>query len=233
MAGNPESGRNRERNMTGKTLPMSEALETYLREVSLREPGILRRLREETAGLPEAQMQIAPEQGQFLNLLVGLLGAKRIIEVGTFTGYSALWMAQALPEDGRLVACDVSEEWTDIARRYWAEAGVAERIDLRLAPALETLEALLEEERGHYDLAFIDADKANYEAYYEACLKLLDSTGLVVIDNTLWSGRVIDPEADDEDTVAIRQFNDKLHADERVDLSLLPLADGLTLARKR
>ncbi|NCF10529.1 MAG: SAM-dependent methyltransferase [Gammaproteobacteria bacterium] len=219
--------------MTGKTLPMSEALETYLREVSLREPGILRRLREETAGLPEAQMQIAPEQGQFLNLLVGLLGAKRIIEVGTFTGYSALWMAQALPEDGRLVACDVSEEWTDIARRYWAEAGVAERIDLRLAPALETLEALLEEERGHYDLAFIDADKANYEAYYEACLKLLDSTGLVVIDNTLWSGRVIDPEADDEDTVAIRQFNDKLHADERVDLSLLPLADGLTLARKR
>jgi predicted O-methyltransferase YrrM len=142
-------------------------------------------------------------------------------------------MAQALPEDGRLVACDVSEEWTDIARRYWAEAGVAERIDLRLAPALETLEALLEEERGHYDLAFIDADKANYEAYYEACLKLLDSTGLVVIDNTLWSGRVIDPEADDEDTVAIRQFNDKLHADERVDLSLLPLADGLTLARKR
>ena len=219
--------------MTGKTLPMSEALETYLREVSLREPGILRRLREETAGLPEAQMQIAPEQGQFLNLLVGLLGAKRIIEVGTFTGYSALWMAQALPEDGRLVACDVSEEWTDIARRYWAEAGVTERIDLRLAPALETLEALLEEERGHYDLAFIDADKANYEAYYEACLKLLDSTGLVVIDNTLWSGRVIDPEADDEDTVAIRQFNDKLHADERVDLSLLPLADGLTLARKR
>ena len=219
--------------MTGKTLPMSEALETYLREVSLSEPGILRRLREETAGLPEAQMQIAPEQGQFLNLLVGLLGAKRIIEVGTFTGYSALWMAQALPEDGRLVACDVSEEWTDIARRYWAEAGVAERIDLRLAPALETLEALLEEERGHYDLAFIDADKANYEAYYEACLKLLDSTGLVVIDNTLWSGRVIDPEADDEDTVAIRQFNDKLHADERVDLSLLPLADGLTLARKR
>jgi predicted O-methyltransferase YrrM len=180
--------------MTGKTLPMSEALETYLREVSLREPGILRRLREETAGLPEAQMQIAPEQGQFLNLLVGLLGAKRIIEVGTFTGYSALWMAQALPEDGRLVACDVSEEWTDIARRYWAEAGVAERIDLRLAPALETLEALLEEERGHYDLAFIDADKANYEAYYD---------------------------------------NDKLHADERVDLSLLPLADGLTLARKR
>ena len=220
--------------MTGKTLPMSEALETYLREVSLREPGILRRLREETAGLPEAQMQIAPEQGQFLNLLVGLLGAKRIIEVGTFTGYSALWMAQALPEDGRLVACDVNEGWTAIARRYWEEAGVSERIELRLAPATETLNALIGEGRsGTFDFAFIDADKANYEAYYEACLKLLDSTGLVVIDNTLWSGRVIDPEADDEDTVAIRQFNDKLHADERVDLSLLPLADGLTLARKR
>ena len=219
--------------MTGKTLPMTEALETYLREVSLREPGTLRRLREETAALPEAQMQIAPEQGQFLHLLVGLTGAKRIIEIGTFTGYSALWMARALPEDGRLVACDVSEEWTAIARRYWEEAGVAERIDLRIAPALETLDTLLEEERGHYDLAFIDADKANYEAYYEACLKLLDSTGLVVVDNTLWSGRVIDPAVDDEDTVAIRRFNDKLHADERVDLSLLPLADGLTLARKR
>jgi predicted O-methyltransferase YrrM len=219
--------------MTGKTLPMNEALEAYLREVSLREPGILRRLREETAELPKAQMQIAPEQGQFLHLLVGLTGAKRIIEIGTFTGYSALWMAQALPADGRLVACDVSEEWTAIAQSYWEEAGVAERIDLRLAPALETLDELLEEERGHYDLAFIDADKANYEAYYEACLKLLDSTGLVVADNTLWSGRVIDPAADDEDTVAIRQFNDKLHADERVDLSLLPLADGLTLARKR
>ena len=219
--------------MTGKTLPMNEALESYLRGVSLREPGILRRLREETADLPEAQMQVAPEQGQFLNLLVGLLGAKRIIEVGTFTGYSALWMAQAMREDGRLVTCDISEEWTAIAQRYWAEAGVAERIDLRLAPALETLETLLEEERGHYDLAFIDADKAGYEAYYEACLKLLHGGGLIVADNTLWSGRVIDPEVNDEDTVAIRQFNDKLHADERVDLSLLPLADGLTLARKR
>ncbi len=219
--------------MTGKTLPMNEALEAYLREVSLREPGILRRLREETAELPEARMQVAPEQGQFLHLLVGLLGARRVLEIGTFTGYSALWMAQAMPADGRLVACDVSAEWTDIARRYWEEAGVAERIDLRLAPALETLDQLLEKERGHYDLAFIDADKASYEAYYEGCLKLLHGNGLVVIDNTLWSGRVIDPAVDDEDTVAIRQFNDKLHADERVDLSLLPLADGLTLARKR
>ncbi|MDX1594285.1 MAG: class I SAM-dependent methyltransferase [Gammaproteobacteria bacterium] len=220
--------------MTGKNLQMNDALETYLRDVSLRETGLLRRLREETEEMPEASMQVAPEQGQFLNLLVGLLGARRIVEIGTFTGYSALWMAGALPEDGRLVTCDVSEEWTAVAQRYWEEAGLAERIDLRLAPALETLETLLEEERGHYDLAFIDADKEGYDAYYEACLKLLHSGGLIVVDNTLWSGRVIDPEADDDaDTVAIREFNDKLHADERIDLCLLPLADGVTLARKR
>jgi predicted O-methyltransferase YrrM len=219
--------------MTRKTLPMNEVLEDYLRSVSLREPGILRRLREETAALPEAQMQVAPEQGQFLHLLVHLTGARRVLEVGTFTGYSALWMAQALPEDGRLVTCDISEEWTTIARRYWEEAGVAERIDLRLAPASQTLDALLEEERGHYDIAFIDADKTGYETYYETCLKLLRGGGLAVIDNTLWSGRVLEPDSGDEDTEAIRQFNDKLHADERVDLSLLPLADGVTLARKR
>ena len=161
------------------------------------------------------------------------IGARRAVEVGTFTGLSALAIAGGLPPEGRLLCFDISEEWTAIAQRYWAEAGVAERIDLRLAPALETLETLLEEERAHYDLAFIDADKAGYEAYYEACLKLLHGGGLIVVDNTLWSGRVIDPEVNDEDTVAIRQFNDKLHADERVDLSLLPLADGLTLARKR
>ena len=219
--------------MTGQTLPMNAALEAYLRRVSLREPGIQRRLREATLELPEARFLVAPEQGQFLQLLVRLVGAKRILEIGTFTGYSALWMAEALPADGRLVTCDVSEEWTAIAREHWAEAGVAERIDLRVRPALETLEALLEEERGHYDLAFIDADKANYDAYYEACLKLLRGGGLVVADNTLWSGRVADPVVDDEDTVALREFNLKLLADERVDLSLLPLADGVTLARKR
>jgi len=212
---------------------MTESLESYLRSVSLREPGILRRLRKETAELPEARFQVAPEQGQFLQMLVHLTGAKRVIEIGTYTGYSALWMAEALPEDGRLVTCDISKEWTDIAVRYWEEAGVAERIDLRLAPAIETLKALLDEERGHYDLAFIDADKQSYETYYEACLKLLHSGGLIVADNTLWSGRVADPAVEDVDTEAIRQFNQKLHADERVDISLLPLADGVTLARKR
>lgn len=219
--------------MSGKNLPMTDALEAYLRTVSLREPGILRRLREATAELPEAHLQIAPEEGQFLQLLVRLLGAHRVLEIGTFTGYSALWMALALPEDGRLVTCDSSEEWTAIARQYWQEAGLAERIDLRLGPASESLAALLEEERGHYDLAFIDADKEGYDGYYEACLKLLRSGGLVVVDNTLWYGRPADPADQDADTVAIRQFNDKLHADERVDLSLLPLVDGVTLARKR
>lgn len=219
--------------MSGKNLPMTDALEAYLRTVSLREPGILRRLREATAALPEAHLQIAPEEGQFLQLLVRLLGAHRVLEIGTFTGYSALWMALALPEDGLLVTCDSSEEWTAIARQYWQEAGLAERIDLRLGPASESLAALVEEERGHYDLAFIDADKEGYDGYYEACLKLLRSGGLVVVDNTLWYGRPADPEDQDADTVAIRQFNDKLHADERVDLSLLPLVDGVTLARKR
>jgi predicted O-methyltransferase YrrM len=219
--------------MSGKNLPMTDALEAYLRTVSLREPGILRRLREATAELPEAHLQIAPEEGQFLQLLVRLLGAHRVLEIGTFTGYSALWMALALPEDGLLVTCDSSEEWTAIAREYWKEAGLAERIDLRLGPASESLAALLEEERGHYDLAFIDADKEGYDGYYEACLKLLRSGGLVVVDNTLWYGRPADPADQDADTVAIRQFNDKLHADERVDLSLLPLVDGVTLARKR
>jgi predicted O-methyltransferase YrrM len=219
--------------MSGKNLPMTDALEAYLRTVSLREPGILRRLREATAELPEAHLQIAPEEGQFLQLLVRLLGARRVLEIGTFTGYSALWMALALPEDGRLVTCDSSKEWTAIAREYWLEAGVAARIDLRLGPADESLAALVEEERGHYDLAFIDADKEGYDGYYEACLKLLRGGGLVVVDNTLWSGRPADPEDHDADTVAIRQFNDKLHADERVDLSLLPLVDGVTLARKR
>jgi predicted O-methyltransferase YrrM len=202
--------------------------------VSLREPPLLLRLREETMALPEAGMQIAPEQGQFMGLLVSITGARKILEIGTFTGYSALCMATALPPEGRLWACDVSTEWTRLAERYWAEAGVRDRIDLRLAPALETVRAL--EDAGEaltFDLVFIDADKENYGAYYEAALRLLKPGGLVIIDNTLWNGRVADTAANDASTLAIRAFNERLRDDLRVDLTLLPIGDGLTLARKR
>jgi predicted O-methyltransferase YrrM len=179
-------------------------------------------------------MQISPEQGQFMRLLVEMIGARRAIEVGTFTGYSSISVALGLPEDGRLVACDVSEEWTDIARRYWAEAGVADKITLHLAPALETLDSLVAAgEAGAYDFAFIDADKGGYMDYYERCLVLVPEGGVIAVDNVLWEGRVADPEDTDESTEAIRAFNTKLLADERVSLSMLPLADGLTLARKR
>jgi predicted O-methyltransferase YrrM len=182
-------------------------------------------------------MQIAPEQGQFMALLVRLIGARRILEIGTFTGYSALAMALALPADSRLVACDVSETWTDVARRFWAEAGVAERIDLRLRPALETLETLetlsAEGGRDGFDLAFIDADKERYRDYFEACLRLVRPGGLICVDNTLWGGSVADPQRTDADTEAIRAFNAALHADPRIDLSLVPIGDGLTLARRR
>ena len=220
--------------MSNRSISLTDSLYDYLREVSLREPGVLRRLREETAADPLARMQISPEQGQFMGLLARLTGARRCIEVGVFTGYSALSVAAALPEDGRIVACDVSEHWTAIARRYWAEAGVAHKIDLRLAPALETLEALASAGGfASYDFVFIDADKTEYVAYYELALQLLRPGGLVVADNTLWSGRVADPEVADEDTVAIRHFNEHLHRDERIDLSLVPIGDGLTLARKR
>lgn len=220
--------------MSSRTITLDEALYAYLLEVSLREPDVLRRLREETRALPEARMQISPEQGQFMALLVRLMDARRIIEVGTFTGYSALAMAMALPAGGRLVACDVSEAWTAIARRYWEEAGVAGRIELRLAPALDTLDALLAGgDEGAFDLMFIDADKERYADYYERGLRLLRPGGLIAIDNVLWSGRVIDPGRQDPDTQAIRAFNAALHADPRIDLSLLPIGDGLTLARKR
>ncbi len=184
--------------------------------------------------MEQANMQVGPEQGQFMALLVELIGARNALEVGTFTGYSALAVALALPEDGRLVACDVSEEWTAIGRRYWEEAGVAHKIDLRLAPALETLDALLAEGRaGTFDFAFIDADKEGYDAYYERALELTRAGGLVVLDNTLWRGDVADPTISDVDTDAIRAINTKLAGDERVTLSLLPVGDGLTLARKR
>ena len=220
--------------MSNKYLPLNDRIYEYLQAVSLREHDALRRLREETAAMSEANMQIAPEQGQLMALLVQLLGAKRTLEVGVFTGYSSLAVALALPADGRVVACDVSEEWTRIARRYWQEAGVAGKIDLRLAPALDTLDRLLRDgQAGSFDFAFIDADKSNYDAYYERALELVRAGGLVCIDNVLWSGRVADPAAEDEDTAAIRALNRKLHGDERVDLSLLPLADGITLARKR
>jgi len=181
-----------------------------------------------------AQMQIGPEQGQFMALLVELMGARNALEIGTFTGYSALAVALALPEGGRLVACDISEEWTAVGRRYWEEAGVAHKIDLRLAPALETLDALLTEGRaGAFDFAFIDADKEGYDAYYERSLELVRTGGLIAFDNTLWGGKVVDPTATDVDTEAIRAINTKLAGDERVTLSLLPVGDGLTLARKR
>jgi len=220
--------------MSNRTTPLTDTLHQYLLEVSLREPEVLRRLREATAELPEHNMQIAPEQGQFMQLLLKMLGARQVIEIGTFTGYSALAMALVLPDDGRLLACDYNEEWMAMARPYWEEAGVAERIETRIAPAAETLAALVEQGReGVFDFAFIDADKTGYDDYYEYCLALLRSGGVIAVDNTLWNGRVADDPDPSEDTLALRAFNRKLHGDERVDLSLVPIGDGLTLARKR
>ena len=216
-----------------KTFGLPDAIYRYLLSESLREPEILHKLREETAKDPMARMQIAPEQGQFMALLVQLMCAKKCIEIGVFTGYSSLCVALALPFDGKIIACDVSKDWTQIARRYWQEAGVVQKIDLRLAPALKTLDALLaENQAGTFDFAFIDADKENYLAYYECCLKLLRRGGLIAIDNTLWSGRVAEPDNHETETVALREFNSKLHHDQRITLSLLPIADGLTLALK-
>ena len=220
--------------MSSRTLSLDDSLYDYMLGVSLREPDVLRRLRRETSGHEWAIMQISPEQGQFMGLLIELLGARRTLEVGTFTGYSALAVALALPPEGRVLACDINPEWTAIGRPYWAEAGVADKIELRLAPALETLDAVIQAgEAGGFDFAFIDADKTNYPGYYERALTLLRPGGLIAVDNTLWSGKVADPANDEADTVALRAFNKTLHADERVSLSLLPLGDGLTLARKR
>jgi predicted O-methyltransferase YrrM len=220
--------------MSRTTLPLDDRLYGYLLSVSLREPDVLRRLREETARHPQAEMQIAPEQGQFMGLLARLLEARKCLEVGVFTGYSALAVALALPFDGRLVACDVSEEYTSIARRYWQEAGVDQLIRLHLGPALGTLDRLLGDgEGGTFDFAFIDADKPNYSGYFERTLALLRPGGLVAVDNVLWSGKVADPAVRDPDVDAIRALNEALLTDERIDLSLLPIGDGLTLARKR
>jgi predicted O-methyltransferase YrrM len=220
--------------MTNRTLNLDDDLYRYLLEVSLRETPLLKLLRDETAQLANAQWQIAPEQGQFMALLVRLTGARRIIEVGTFTGYSALCMAQAMPAEGRMICCDIPGDYNATAERYWREAGLAERIEQRLAPALDSLAALEAEGRaGSFDLIFIDADKANYPAYFEHALRLLRQGGLLLFDNTLWSGRVLEQNPDSEDTRAIQALNRALKDDARIDLSLLPLGDGLTLCRKR
>jgi len=200
--------------------------------VSLREPEVLRELRRETALDENANMQISPEQGQFMAMLVKLLGAKRTLDIGVYTGYSSLCIGMSIAEEGRVVACDVSREWTDIARRYWRKAGVEDKIELHLAPAKQTLESLIEEGAASFDFAFIDADKKNYDRYYEYCLQLIRAGGLIAIDNVLWDGKVADGENDDPDTMAIRTLNHKIHADPRVEISMVPIADGLTLARK-
>ncbi|BAQ76200.1 MULTISPECIES: class I SAM-dependent methyltransferase [Pseudomonas] len=220
--------------MTARTLNLDDALYQYLLDVSLRETPLLRRLRDETQALPNARWQVAPEQGQFLALLIKLTAARQVLEVGTFTGYSALCMAQALPADGSLICCDLPGDYNATARRYWQEAGLAQRIELRLAPALDTLAGLeLAGRLESFDLIFIDADKANYPAYLESALRLLRVGGLAVFDNTLWSGRVLEVEPASEDTRAIQALNRALKDDSRIDLSLLPLGDGLTLCRKR
>lgn len=220
--------------MANQTLGLDTQLYNYLQSVSLREPEILTQLRQETAQHPMAQMQIAPDQGQFMALLVQLIGAKKTLEVGVFTGYSSLVVALALPPEGKVIACDVSEEYTSIARRYWQQAGVADKIELHIAPAQETLKSLLAEgQAGTFDFAFIDADKSNYEIYYEHALELVRPGGLIIVDNVLWSGRVADPQVQDNRTNAIRSLNQKLHQDQRVTLSLVPIGDGLTLALKR
>ena len=220
--------------MSSRQVLMTADLHRYVLDNSLREPEVLARLRAETATLANAGMQIGPEQGQLMALLAKLIGARKCIEIGVFTGYSALVVALALPEDGRIVACDVSDEWTAIGRRYWKEAGVEHKIDLRLRRAVRTLESLIEAgESGSYDYAFIDADKPSYDIYYERVLQLLRRGGLILIDNVLWSGKVADQTVSDADTDALRRLNAKLHTDERVDVSLIGIGDGLMLVRKR
>jgi len=212
---------------------LTDALSDYVRSVTVREPEPLRRLREGTEDHPHASMQTSPEQGQFLNVLARIGGAKNTLEVGVFMGYSSTWVAMALPSGGKIIACDVSEEYTARARQTWREAGVESKIDLRMAPALQTLDSLIAEGRaGEFDLAFIDADKKNYENYYERALVLIRKGGIVAVDNVLWDGSVIDESDHDSDTEAIRAFNRKLHQDPRIALTLVPLGDGLTLACK-
>ena len=220
--------------MSTRTIGISDQLYDYLLSVSVPADTLWERLRDETSEVVGFNMQISPEQGQFMSLLIKMLGVKKAIEIGTFTGYSALCVARALPSDSRLIACDVSEEWTAIARRYWREAAVDDKIDLKIGPALDTLDALIDDgQSATFDFAFIDADKGNYAGYYERCLTLLRPGGLVGIDNTLWSGAVADPENQSADTVAIRALNRLVFEDDRVDSCLLPIGDGLSLAVKR
>jgi caffeoyl-CoA O-methyltransferase len=220
--------------MSARTITLTDELLAYVNTVGVREPAVLRKLREETAPLPQHDMQIGPMQGAFMSLLVRLIGARKCLEVGTFTGYSSTVVALALPDDGSILCCDVSREWTDVARRYWAEAGVADKIELRLAPATETLDQLLAEgQEGSFDFAFIDADKTGYDAYYERALRLVRGGGLIAIDNTLQHGRVVDADSDSDNVRAVRALNQKIRDDDRVEMVLLPLADGLTLARVR
>jgi predicted O-methyltransferase YrrM len=215
-------------------LTITDDLWEYMRRVTLREPDVLRKLREETARLPNSNLQISAEQGQFMALLMHLIGARRTIEIGVYTGYSALVVAQALPDDGHVIACDINEEWAAVARRYWREAGVERKIDLRIGQALNTLDDLIASGQGNrFDFVFIDADKTNYANYYERALVLLRPGGLIAVDNVLWYGRVIDASVDDPDTRAIRAFNQQMKGDDRVWLSMLPVRDGLTLAAKK
>ncbi len=221
--------------MSKGATPVTEALYDYVLAVTLREPQLLEKLREETMAMPNSGMQISPDQGQFLRLLIKMLNAKRTLEIGVFTGYSSLSVALVLPDDGQIIACDVSDEYTSVARRYWQAAGMQHKIDLRIGPAVDTLEALTADEANHgtFDFAFIDADKINYAVYVEEAFKLLRRGGVIAVDNVLWGGAVIDTEEQDEDTKAIRELNRTLHQDDRFDISLIPIGDGILLARKR
>ncbi|EKD75503.1 MAG: O-methyltransferase family 3 [uncultured bacterium] len=220
--------------MSTRTLPLTDSLYAYLLQYSLREPPLFKELREETAKLPSSACQISPEQGQFMGLLIKLLNAKKAIEIGVYTGYSSLCVAQALPSTGKLIACDISEDWTQLAKHYWKLAQLENKIDFRLAPAADTLEKLLENnEQDSFDFIFIDADKENYSLYYEKSLKLLRKGGIIAIDNVLWDGAVADHSKQDSSTCAIRALNEKVLHDDRVDISLVPIADGLTLALKK
>ncbi|HYZ84015.1 MAG TPA: class I SAM-dependent methyltransferase [Bryobacteraceae bacterium] len=219
--------------MSRTQIEVNDALSAYITQVSLRDQDLFRKLREETAALPNATMQISPEQGQFMRLLIQAIGARKALEIGVFTGYSSLSVALALPPNGKLIACDVNDSWTSIARRYWAEAGVGDKVELLIGPALNSLDKLLAGgHEGTFDFAFIDADKSNYAHYYERALRLVRRGGVIALDNMLWHGAVIDPSKQDDDTVAIRSLNLAIRDDSRVNASLLPIGDGLLLAVK-